>query len=225
MNKKKILVLIGMIVLFLGVRYFDIDHAISVESLIENKDRLIVFTAKYHLPSIIIFLITNILLGAIGVPVFAVFTLAAGLVFGFLEGMILSTISSVTGGYISFFLSRYVFSSYFHKKYGHRLRRIESKMKDKEFTYLLGLRLMPGFPYFLTNILAGLSKIKTTTFFYSTILGILPSTVLFIYCGHVLREVDSVYQMLTLRYMWPVIAVVWMIITGLIIRFKKSKAI
>lgn len=225
MNKKKILVLLGMIILFLGVRYFDIDHAISIESLIGNKDRLIEFTARHHLPSVIIFLMTNIFLGAIGVPVFAVFTLAAGLVFGFLEGMILSTASSVIGGYISFFLSRYVFSSYFHKKYGHRLKRIESKLDDKEFSYLLGLRLLPGFPYFLTNILAGLSKIKTTTFFTSTILGILPSTTLFIYCGHVLREVDSVYQMLTIKYMWPVIGVVLMILIGLVIRFKKSKAI
>lgn len=225
MNKKKYLIVVGMIAIVLLVRVIDIQDTISIETLIENKDRLIQFTGRHHLSSGIIFLISNIILGAVGVPVFAVFTLAAGLMFGFLEGLVLSIVGAIVGGYVSFFLSRYAFSSFFQKRYEHRLRKVKDKLENKEFLYLLGLRLLPGFPYFITNILAGLSRIKTSSFIYSTLLGIMPSTLLFIYTGHILRKVDSVYQMLSLQYLWPIIGVALMTIVAVFLRLKKNKII
>lgn len=225
MSKRKIAVLLGMVLTFILIRYLDVDEVLSVETLISNKDRLINFTSNYYLISMIIFLVSNILLGAVGVPVFAVYTLAAGLIFGFLEGMILSLSASLIGGYISFFLSRYAFSAFFRKRYAHRLKRVEKKLEDNSFAYLLGLRLLPGFPYFITNIVAGLSPISESIFLTSTFFGILPSTTLFIYTGHVLREIDHVSQFFALKYLWPIIAVVVVTMTALILRLRKNKAI
>jgi len=225
MNKKKIGIVIGMIIAFIAFRYFEMDDFVSVDTLLENREKLIAFTERHYIPSIVIFMISNILLGAIGVPVFAVYTLAAGLIFGFLEGMILSISASIIGGYISFYLSRYAFSAYFRRKYHDRLEKIESKLQHKQFTYLLGLRLLPGFPYFLTNIIAGLSPIDEITFLYSTFLGIIPSTFLFIYCGHILREVSTIKEMLTVRNFWPVIGIALMAIIAIIMKLRKNKAI
>jgi uncharacterized membrane protein YdjX (TVP38/TMEM64 family) len=225
MNYKKVAVVVSMILIFIGVRYFEVDNILSIEILIENKDRLIVFTSNHIIASVLIFMIGNIVLGALGVPVFAVFTLAAGLIFGFLEGMMLSLSASLMGGYISFYFSRYAFSNYFRKKYGHRLKKVESKLEANGFKYLLGLRLLPGFPYFVTNIIAGLSPIKESTFLYSTILGIIPSTTLFIYTGHVLRKVDSVYKMFSLEYMWPIVAIVLLVVVAILLKLRKDKAI
>jgi len=223
MNYKKLSIVIGMILAFIIFRYLEVDQIISIERLVENKERLIEFTSRHYFASIIIFLVLNVLLGSIGVPVYAVFTLAAGLIFGFFEGIIIALSASLLGGYISFFLSRYAFSNFFRKKYSHRLEKVEKRLEEKGFTYLLGLRLLPGFPYFATNVLAGLSPIKTTTYLYSTILGIIPSTVLFIYTGHVLRELDSIYQMLRFKYMWPVVLVGLMTLTAIVIRYKRKK--
>lgn len=225
MSKKKFSILLGMILLFVILRYLDISHYLSIDSLLDNREKLIIFTEKHHLMSVIIFMITNILLGALGVPVFAVYTLTAGLIFGFLEGLVLSMTASILGGYISFYLSRYALSNYFRNKYKSRLEKIESKLKYKPFTYLLGLRLLPGFPYFFTNILAGLSPIDKMTFLYSTVLGIMPSTCLFIYCGYILRRVTTIKQMLTLNNFWPVILLVLFAVTTLVIKLKKNKVI
>ncbi|MCH4889668.1 TVP38/TMEM64 family protein [Acidaminobacter sp. JC074] len=225
MNKKKILILVGMIVVFLGVRYFNVDATISVESLLDNKERFIAFSSKYYILSVIIYLVLNIVLGAIGVPVYGVFTMAAGLMFGFLEGLVFSMSAAVLGGYISFNLSRYAFRDFFHKRYSHRLDKFERRLEGREFAHLLGLRLLPGFPYFITNIIAGLSPIKVSPFFMSTIIGILPSAILFNYTGHVLRELDSMAQMMTMKYLWPVIAVALMTLVAIILRLKKNKVI
>jgi len=225
MNKKKILILVGLIIVFIGVRYYNVDTTISVESLLENKERFIAFAERHFLSSIIIYLLLNIVLGAIGVPVYGVFTMAAGLMFGFFEGLVLSMSAAVLGGYISFNLSRYAFRDFFHKRYGNRVKRFEKRIEGREFAHLLGLRLLPGFPYFITNIIAGLSPIKIPPFLISTIIGILPSAILFNYTGHVLRNMDSMAQMMTMKYLWPVIAVGLMTLLAIILRLKKNKVI
>ncbi|MBI9012189.1 MAG: VTT domain-containing protein [Clostridiales bacterium] len=225
MNKRKIGIVFGMVFAFIAFRYFEMDDVVSIDTLLDNRERLIAFTARHYIPSIVIFMLSNIVLGAIGVPVFAVYTLAAGLIFGFVEGLIMSMSASIIGGYISFYLSRYAFSTYFRRKYHNQLEKIESKLQHKQFTYLLGLRLLPGFPYFLTNIMAGLSPIDEMTFLYSTFLGIIPSTVIFIYCGHILREVSTIKEMLTIRNFWPIIMIALMAIVAIIIKLRKNKAI
>lgn len=225
MNKKKIGVMIVMIVAFITLRYFDVGAYLSVETLLNNREKLIVFTSRHYLPTLVIFMVSNILLGAIGVPVFAVYTLAAGLIFGFVEGLILSMTASIVGGYISFYLSRYALSTYFRRKYKHRIEKIESKLKYNQFTVLLGFRLLPGFPYFITNIVAGLSPIDEITFLYSTFLGIIPSTALFIYCGHILRQVSTLKEVLTLANFWPIILILLLAVSAVIIRLKKNKTI
>lgn len=214
-----------MVSIFITIRYFDIDDTITIDRLIENKDRLIAFTNSHYIASVIIFISGYITLVAIGLPVFSVFSLAAGLIFGFIDGLFFCLLSATLGGYLTFIASKTVFYDSFRKRYKERLVRIEKRFKDNSFRYLLTMRLIPGVPYSLTNILAGLTTLDWKTFGLATVIGILPSTSIFLFTGHILREVEEFDAFKRPEFITAVVLAGLVLITAVIFRLKKNRAI
>lgn len=223
--RNRILIVTGMVVLFIITRYFDLNDAITVDKLIENKDRLIAFTDEHYLTSVLVFILGYVLLVTIGLPVFSVFSLAAGLIFGFLDGLIFCVTSATIGGYFTFIASKTIFYDVFRKRYAKRLNRIESKFNEKSFRYLLSMRLIPGVPYSLTNVLSGLTTLDWKTFGLATVLGILPGTSIFIYVGYNLREVDEFDAFKRPEFITAIVLLGIIMFVAIIFRLKKNKAI
>lgn len=224
MDKKKLTITLILIIVVVGLRFVNVGQWLNIENVLENKAHLIEMTRTHYLASILIFLGAFVLLGTLGVPVYAVFTLAAGLLFGFIPGLIVSMIASTIGGFASFYISRYALYDYFRKKYSHRVKKAEDRFNKHETLYLLSLRLLPGFPYFITNILAGVSKIKNRSFLIATVIGILPSVTLFTYTGSLFRKLNSFKEVYSFQYLWPIILVVLMTLSAVVIKLKRNKA-
>lgn len=188
--KKQIAIIIAFLIAIVGFQAFKLDDLLTLEGLIANKDRLILFTSQHHLLSMVVFSLSYIVLIAIGLPVFSVYAIAAGLIFGFLEGLVLCVVSATIGGYLTFLASKTVLYDYFRKRHHKRADQLTKRLNGKSFRVLLVMRLIPGVPYTLTNILAGLSSLDWLTFGIVTIIGIIPGTSVFLFSGYALRRVD-----------------------------------
>ncbi len=212
MNKKKIVVLIIMIVGFLLYRYLKIDDSMKISTIIENKDELIAFASKYLIEAIVLYLLVYVILVGLGLPVSGVLSVVAGLLFGLHFGLIIVLLAATCGALVSFLSSRYVFSDLIRKKYSTRVEHMEEKLKKNKFMYLLGMRLIPGIPFSLVNILAGLTSISTRDFILPTVLGMIPGTIVLVYTGNALKIVSDIKELKTAKIIVPVVSVVLIII-------------
>jgi len=125
-------------------------------------------------------------------PGAAILTLLSGALFGSILGTILVNIGATAGATLSFLAARFVFGSSIQKKYATQLTKFNREVEENGAQYMLVLRLIPAFPFFLINPLAGLSKIPISTFIWTTSLGIIPGSFVYAFAGKQLASIDSV---------------------------------
>jgi len=128
---------------------------------------------------------------ALCLPGAAVMSLAAGATFGTATGLLCVLAAAVCGAAAAFLSARYLLSEYFTKKFDRRLNGINRELAERGFHYLLFLRLVPLFPFFLINIAAGLTGIRLSTFVWTTLLGIIPGAFVYVNAGASLAAIDS----------------------------------
>jgi len=199
MNRKKILILL-LAAIFIGLFFwFDLGRYLTLESLKQNRDYLVNLYRDHRLLTAAIFMVIYITQTALALPGAAILSLAAGAVFGALMGTVYANIGATIGATLSFLVARYLFRDTIQNKFGPRLEKINQELDHAGFNYLLFLRLVPLFPFFLINLAAGLTKIPLRTFFFGTMLGIIPGG--FVYCnaGASLASIDSVGEIVSLR--------------------------
>lgn len=199
MNRKKILVLVLVLTAIVLFFWFDLGRYLTLESLKQNRDQLVTLYRDHRLATVAVFLALYIVQTTLALPGAAILTLAAGAVFGALMGTVYANIGATIGSALSFLVARYLFRDTIQGKFGPRLEKINRELADAGFNYLLFLRLVPVFPFFLINLAAGLTKIPLRTFFFGTMLGIIPGG--FVYCnaGASLASINSVGEIVSFR--------------------------
>lgn len=227
MNRKKLTVLLTIILCFIILRYYKVGDSFTVTSIIENKNELIAFAKNHYLASILIYIASYVLLVGAGLPISAVLCIVAGLIFGLFEGVILAVSSATLGSIISFIGSRYIFSDYIRKNYKYKIDIFETRVSKNRTKYIIWLRLLPGMPFFLVNILAGITSIDLFAFVWSTALGILPSTIVFILTGNALRNISDLSEFKSAQLIIPIVIIVLITLTTIVTRalYMKKKAI
>jgi len=199
MNRKKVLILL-LAAIFVGLfLWFDLGRYLTLEFLKQNRDYLVNLYRDHRLLTVAIFMVIYITQTALALPGAAILSLAAGAVFGALMGTVYANIGATIGATLSFLVARYLFRDTIQGKFGPRLEKINQELDHAGFNYLLFLRLVPLFPFFLINLAAGLTKIPLRTFFFGTMLGIIPGG--FVYCnaGASLASINSVGEIVSLR--------------------------
>ena len=181
MNKKKLLILLFVAALIALFFYFHLGRYLTLESLKGNRNALLQFYAAHRLAMVVGFIGIYIVQTTLSLPGAAILSLAAGAVFGNIRGTIFVNIGATLGATIAFLLARYLLSDLIQKRFGSRLEGINTELEKAGFNYLLFLRLVPIFPFFLINLGAGLTRIPLRTFFWGTMLGIIPGS--FVYCN------------------------------------------
>jgi uncharacterized membrane protein YdjX (TVP38/TMEM64 family) len=222
MNKKIIIFLLATILLLIFIVTSDLGHIFTVDNLLENKDQLVKVTQEHFLVSMFTYVLSYVVLVAIGLPVFIVYALAAGLMFGFFMGNILTMGAAFIGAVITFLTTRHILYDYFRNKYGHRLAHMEKRLEDKELKVMLGLRLFPGMPYSIITVMTALSPMKLQNFMLGTFLGNMPKKLLLVYMGFVLRRVDDLSEISTPNLWLPLLGLVLIIVISFIKRHKKA---
>ncbi len=134
---------------------------------------------------------------AASIPGAAVLTLAAGALFGFGWGLLLVSFASSIGASLAFLVARFVLRDSLQSRYGERLKKIDAGIERDGAFYLFTLRLVPVFPFFLVNLLAGLTSLKLVTFYWVSQLGMLAGTAVYVYAGTQLAQIESLGDVLS----------------------------
>jgi pyruvate/2-oxoglutarate dehydrogenase complex dihydrolipoamide dehydrogenase (E3) component/uncharacterized membrane protein YdjX (TVP38/TMEM64 family) len=138
-----------------------------------------------------LFFILYVAVTAASIPGAAVMTLAAGALFGFTQGLVLVSFASAIGATLAFLVARFLLRAFLRERYRERLGKIDQGIERDGGFYLFTLRLVPIFPFFMINLLAGLTALKTSTFYWVSQLGMLPGTIAYVYAGTQIARIDS----------------------------------
>ena len=181
MINKKVFVFSGIIILILLVLSF---IGTDFLSFLNHHNLLIKdFIQKQPQYSKIYFFIIYIIMAAISLPVAGLLGLLSGMIFNFFDALMLVSFASTIGALLSFLLSRYLFQDYFKSKYIQQYNIINNGFMKNGAMYLFALRMCMLFPYFLVNVLTGLTTIKSWLFYIVSQIGMLPGTIIIILIG------------------------------------------
>ncbi|MCP4134628.1 MAG: TVP38/TMEM64 family protein [bacterium] len=194
-----LLIIIGVIV---AVKVFDLDDYLTFENLKKYKEQLSVFIESNYLLAVVAFIGVYVVVTAFSIPGAAVLSLACGFLFG-MWGVLYVNAGATTGAILAFLAARYLLGDSIQEKYSEKLAKFNGDLKKNGPNYFLTLRFIPIFPFFLINLLGGLTNIPLRTFAWTTAVGIIPGSFVYVYAGTQLGTINSMGDIMT----WQMILV------------------
>ena len=174
--------------------FFDLSSYLSLESIKANRDALLSYTASNFGVAITVFIVLYIVQTAFSLPGGAILTLTGGFLFGSFLGTIVVNIGATIGATLAFLAARYLLRDWVEHKFGARLKTIQAGFSKNAFSYLMTLRLIPAFPFFLVNLVSGLTRVSIGTYALATALGIIPGSFVFAFAGRQLGTINSLSE-------------------------------
>jgi uncharacterized membrane protein YdjX (TVP38/TMEM64 family) len=189
--KKKVIIILIIVGIIAAIKLSGVTDYSTFENLKANKELLFEYVKENYFLSSIIFILIFIITVALSLPGGAVLTLAGGFIFGTLAASLYVNISATIGATLAFLITRYLIGNWIQKRYGQKLKRLNEEISSHGPNYLLTLRFIPIFPFFLINLCAGLTRIPLKSFIWTTSLGILPGDIAYCFAGSQLGSVSS----------------------------------
>lgn len=184
--------LLAILTLFVGLLfYFNLHQYLSFSKIKEAQADLQIYTNKHFLFMVLSFCAIYILSTALSIPGASLLTLLSGALFGVVAGTIAVSISSTLGASLAFLGSRFLLKDGVESKFKTTLNKVNSGIEKDGGFYLFSLRLIPVFPFFVVNLLMGITKIKLPTYMWVSMLGMFPATVVYVNAGTRLSELES----------------------------------
>lgn len=178
---------------------FDLKSYFSLDLLKANRDRLLAFTEKHYVTAVVLFILTYIAQTAFSLPGAALMTLTGGFLFDSVPAALYVNIGATTGATLAFLSARYLLRDWVERQFGHRLGAFQEGFARNAFNYLLTLRLIPLFPFFLVNLLSGLTRVNAGTYVAATALGIIPGSLVYTFAGRQLGTINSLGELASPR--------------------------
>jgi uncharacterized membrane protein YdjX (TVP38/TMEM64 family) len=189
MNKKLILGLILLAtIIFLGVNF---GQYLTLENAKAQQEALNTFISENFVFAAATYFFAYIAITAFSIPGAAVVTLLGAALFGFWTSLLLVSFASTIGATIAFLSSRYLLREWVQSKFGNKLGAINQGVEKDGAFYLFSLRLIPVFPFFLINLLMGLTPMTIARFYLTSQIGMLPGTAVYLNAGTQLATIDS----------------------------------
>ncbi len=188
MNKGRLLVfalIAAGIVAFLAVdlkQYFTLDYFQAQREAIDQV------VQAHPVRAGIIFFMIYVTAAALSIPGATIMTLFGGAAFGWFWGVVLVSFASSFGALLAFLVSRFLLAEWVQAKFGDKLKPINDGIKEEGAFYLFALRLVPAFPYFVVNLVMGLTPIRVWTFYWVSQTGMFAATIVYVYAGTQLGE-------------------------------------
>jgi uncharacterized membrane protein YdjX (TVP38/TMEM64 family) len=176
---------------------FDLGRFISLESLKSGRDELQQAYRARPLHVLGSYALVYILIAALSLPAAGVMSLAAGAIFGLWVGTPVALISASVGATLAFWVARYVFRDVIQERFHDRMAAVNAGIKRDGALYLFTLRLVPVFPFFIINLLMGLTAIRTRTFFVASLLGMFAGTAIYVNAGTQLGSLTNLSDILS----------------------------
>lgn len=174
--------------------YFDLGKYLSLDALKANRDALLAFTDAHYATAVALFIGSYCLVVAVSLPGAVFMTLAGGFLFGSVLGTVYVNLGATTGSTLAFLAARYLLRDWVEAKFGSRIGAIQDGFSKNAFSYLMTLRLIPLFPFFLVNLVSGLTRVKLATYVAATAIGIIPGSFVYAYGGRQLGTINSLKE-------------------------------
>jgi len=191
MSFKKLLLLLVIIALFVSAFAFDVTQYLSLDVLKEKQQQLNQLFVDYPFTVFAVYFVIYVVTTALSLPGATILTLGSGAIFGLGGGLLLASFASSLGAFLAFLSARFILHDWVQEKFGDRLAAINRGMERDGAFYLLSLRLVPLFPFFVINLVMGLTKIKIWTFYWVSQVGMLLGTAVYVNAGTQLAQISS----------------------------------
>lgn len=223
---KRIALLVLLVAAIAAYFWFDLGQYLSLDAFKAQQAQII--AAKDASPLLYIggFFLIYVIVTALSLPGAAIMSLVAGALFGVVTGTIIVSFASSIGATLAFLSARFLLRDWVQSKFGERLKAIDDGIARDGAMYLFTIRLIPLFPFFVVNLLMGLTRIKTRTFYWVSQIGMLPATAVFVNAGTQISKVDSTAGLLspTLIGSFVLLGMFPWIARGLVAAVKKVNA-
>lgn len=190
----KVLIAVGIALALGGSFYFDLGRFLSLEALKENRDSLLAFTDANFSAAVGIFILAYVMVAGLSLPGAVILTLAGGFVFGAGLATLFINVGATTGATLAFLSARYVLRDTVERKFGNWIGPFQEGFGKNAFSYLLTLRLIPLFPFFVVNLVSGLTRVSVGTYVVATAIGIIPGSFVYAYAGRQLGTINSLKE-------------------------------
>jgi len=177
------LIVLAVVVAAAVVGYLKFGDALSLDYLASKEGSLREFKASNPLLVVGVAFAIYVIATGLSLPGAAVLTLVFGWFFGFGQGVLLVSFASTAGATLAFLFSRFLLRDSIESKFGDKLKGFNAALAREGAFYLFTLRLIPVVPFFVINLVMGLTPVRATTFWWVSQLGMLPGTAVFVYAG------------------------------------------
>ena len=195
----KLLVAALFVIAIAAFYYFDVRTYLSLDVLKANRDNLLAFTEDHYVPAVMLFILLYVVQTAFSLPGATLMTLMGGFLFGSLWAALYVNVGATAGATLAFLAARYLLRDWVERRFGHRLGTFQAGFAQNAFNYLLTLRLIPLFPFFLVNLLSGLTRMSVGSYVAATALGILPGSLAYTVAGRQLGTINSLAELASPR--------------------------
>ena len=194
MNIGKIAIALAIVCGIGAFVYFDLGRFLSLETLKANRDHLLAFTEANYAASVALFILAYIAVTGLSLPGAVILTLAGGFLFGSVIGTLFVNLGATTGATLAFLAARYMLRDWVEQKFGKWLGPLQDGFAKNAFSYLMTLRLIPLFPFFVVNLVSGLTRMNVGSYVAATALGIIPGSFVYAYAGRQLGTINSLKE-------------------------------
>lgn len=195
-TRKKIILLFVVVVIIMLLRNYAPAY-FSLEAIKGDRETFQAYVDQHYLIAAIIYLATYFVTTAFAVPVAAPLTLAGGFLFGTVIGGTLTIIGATLGALVLFLMVRFLIGSAIQQRYAKRLAWLNNQIAQHGDSYLLSLRFLALVPFFMINLVAGLTPVSLWTYGWTTAIGIAPGSMVFAFAGQQLGNISSARDVFT----------------------------
>ena len=198
-NRGKIFFGLVFFTIIIAGYIFDFNKILSFDTIKATYQDIQILINKNYILYYSVFFILYIVVTAFALPISLIKTLLAGALFGFWPGLILVSFASSIGSTFCFLFSRYALRAYIQKRFSNYLEKINKGIETDGWLYLLFLRLSPIFPFFIINLVFGLTKMKTLEFYVVSQIGMFIATAIFVNAGVQISNLNSLEEILSFK--------------------------
>lgn len=197
MTSSRIILLIFIAAFISVFFYFDLGYYLTLETLKSKQAVIENYRAANPALAVTLYMLVYVVVTGLSLPGATILTLAGGAVFGVLWGTLIVSFASSIGATLAFLAARFLFRDTVKAKFGTRLKEIDRGVSEDAGLYLFTLRLVPIFPFFMINLLMGITNMRTWTFYWVSQIGMLAGTVVYVNAGTQLAKIDSLTGILS----------------------------
>ena len=202
MNSKiiqRITIILLIIILIAIFILLDLERYFSLRYIKESQASFSNLYAQHRVMVLGAYMLIYVLVAALSLPGAAIMTLAGGALFGFVVGTVVVSFASSIGATIACLVSRFILREWVQNKFGDKIKPINRGIENEGAFYLFTMRLIPVFPFFIINLVMGLTKMSLITFYWVSQVGMLAATMVYVNAGKELARIDSLSGILSPR--------------------------